>query len=245
MKTSDKILLTLFIGILLIITGSILIMNKKIKFFEISGNSVSVEQQRTLPVFNQIDVKGNIKVNYYQDTFQRVIVKTDSNLFNLVITDVSDGKLFLHIKKWIASKQPIEVDVTTDSINDVMLMAGSSFNIMHEIKVHQFDGKAEGGAKFDIEGNFVDLDLGLSAGSIGNFSGHCKNMIINCKAGSVFNADDLIAEKGNISSSAGSIININVTGELSVHASSGSIVKCKGNPQMKSVDISSGAQFIK
>ena len=123
--------------------------------------------------------------------------------------------------------------ITTDSINGVEANAGSTFKTMRKMKVHQFEGIGNAGAVFKIDGDFANLNLDFNAGSVGDFSGQCKNLGIRSNAGAVVNASNLVADKGNVSSNAGSVITINVTGELSVDATSGSVIKNLGNPQLK------------
>jgi hypothetical protein len=95
-----------------------------------------------------------------------------------------------------------------------------------------------------MNGDFTNLKLELSAGSVGDFSGNCKNLEINSSAGAMINAENMVTDNGKVNSSAGAVVNINVTKELSIEASAGSIVKCHGNPQIKDINISSGAQFL-
>jgi hypothetical protein len=248
MKTSNIILLSFFGIILLSITVILFAFSRDANFAmapDSDDKSGNAEQQLTLPHFNKIDIESRFYVHYTQDTFQKVVVKADSNLIDLAVTEVNNGKLFIHSKKRLRNRQHIDVYVTTDSINEVKSSAGGTFKTSRKMKVYQFDGLGSAGAVYEVDGDITNLKIDFSAGCVGNFSGNCKNLGIESSAGSVINAGNLVANKGNVSSSAGSVVNVNVTGELSVHASSGSVIKCQGNPQIKNIDISSGAQFIK
>ncbi len=248
MKTSNKILLGFFALILLTITIIIITLGIDKNFVsgsDTDNKSGKAEKQCDLPHFNKIEIEGRLTVHYTQDTFQKVIVRADSNLIDRVMIEVHYDKLFIHNKKWSRSRQHIDVYVTNDSINEIESRAGSAFKTINKIKVYQMEISGEAGATFQMDGDLTNLKLGLSAGSLGDFSGNCKKLEIEASAGAVINADNMITDIGKVYSSTGAVININVTRELSLEASSGSIVKCHGNPQIKDIDISSGAQFLK
>lgn len=247
MKTSNKILLSFFALILLTITIILFVFRDNMNF-EMApdeGNFGKTEQQRNVSHFDKIKIESRFHVYYTQDTFQKVVVIADSNLIGLAVTEVNDGRLSLYSKKQLKRKQKIEVFVTTDSINDLQLNAGCSFKTQHKMKVYQLKCDGNAGSVLSIDGNFTNLKLAFNAGSVGNFSGSCKNLEIESNAGSVVNAGNLVAENGNVTSNAGSVTTINVAGDLSVFASAGSIVKYQGNPNVKNINISSGAQFTK
>jgi hypothetical protein len=232
MKTSNKLLLGLFVLILLTITVVMAVV--KINFFKPGSSTYTVsgkqtEEQRNVAKFNQIEVENMIKVNYTQDNQQRVVIKADSNLIRMVVSEV---------------KEPIQVDISTDSINGIKLTAGGIFGTTKKMKVTKLDGDGSAGALFEVDGDFTDLKIEMSAGCVANFKGKCKNLEISCTAGSIFNANDLVAEYGTISASAGAVMNVNVTGEISVDANAGSVIKCSGKARAKNINISSGAQFL-
>lgn len=247
MKTSNKLLLGLFGLILLTIT--IVMVFVKSEFHKVggtphAGNGKQTEELRDVAKFNQIEVESMIKVNYTQDNLQRVIVKADSNLIRFVVSEVRNGKLFLYTREKLDLEEPIQVDVTTDSINAIKLTAGGIFGTTRKMHVTKLVGNALAGAIFDVEGEFNDLNVEMSAGCVANFKGKCKKLVVSCTAGSVFNADNLIAEFGTISASAGAVMNVNVTSEISVDANAGSIIKCSGKAHTKNINLSSGAQFV-
>jgi len=247
MKTSNKLLLGLFVLILLTITTVMVFVKAEFHKFggtAHAGSGKQTEEQRDVAKFNQIEVESMIKVNYTQDTFQRVIVKADSNLLRLVVSEVRNGKLYLYTREKVELEEPIQVNVATDSINDIKLSAGGIFGTTRKMHVTKLDGDASAGAIFDVEGDFNDLNVEMSAGCVANFKGKCKKLVVSCTAGSVFNADDLVAEFGSFSASAGAVMNVNVTGEINVDANAGSVIKCSGKARAKNINVSSGAQFV-
>jgi hypothetical protein len=248
MNTSNKILIGALALILLSITIFIVVFGRLMRFDDVPESNYSTgqaEQQRTLPHFNKVRIDAQFNVHYTQDTFQRVILKADNSLIQLALTEVNDGELHLYSKHRISGNRKVEVFVTTDSINQVEANGGGTFRTIQKIRVKRFDSSGNGGGVFKVDGDFSDLNLELNAGAVGSFSGTCDNMNIESNAGAVINAGGMKAKNANISTSAGAINNIYVTDQLSVMASAGSIVKCQGAPDIKNMNISSGAQFLK
>jgi hypothetical protein len=247
MKTSNILLLSLLGFIILSITAILFIIGKDVKgsdflTYEKAGN---YEQKRTLPAFNKLDVDSKFNVQYTQDTFQNFMIKADSNLISSISAEVKEGKLYLHCSKNLRKRQQIDVFITNDSINEVGLNAGSIFKTSRSMKVNQFAASGKAGAIVDIDGTFNKLSVAAEAGCVSNLSGKCQFIEINSDAGGVINAANLNAANGKINSTTGAVTTLNVTGELSVEASTGAIIKCQGNPKVKDLNVSTGAQFIR
>jgi phage gp45-like len=115
---------------------------------------------------------------------------------------------------------------------------------MQKMKVAELRAEASQGAIFEIEGEFNLLTFDINSGCVVSLKGISKNLNADCSAGCVFNAGELLVEAGKFSASAGGIMNLNVTGEISVNANSGSIITCSGKPKTKNINVNSGAQFI-
>lgn len=246
MKTSNILLLSLLGVILLSITIILVSFSGGVCSSMAPESSVGkAEQLRNLPHFNKIEMESKFDVYYTQDTFQRVVVKTDSSLLNVAVTEVKDGKLYIHSNKRLRNRQHIDIILTTDSIVKIEANAGSTFKTTRRMKVHQLEGNCNAGSIVKIDGEFFNLNLDFNAGSIADVTGTCVNLNATANAGTILNLGSLMAEKGVISANAGSIVTVNVTKELSVDANAGSIVKSLGNPLMKGINIMGGAQFTK
>lgn len=246
MKTSNKILLGALALILILITTSIIIFSRGLHWegsgrSELSGKKV--EEQREVPLFNKLKVEGNIHVYYTQGLAGKMLIKADSSLMADFRSEVNDSELHLYSKRRGRSRSKVEVFITADSINKVTANAGGIFKTVQAIKVNQFNSIGNAGGILNVNGEFFNLSMEMNAGAIGDFSGSCENIKVDSNAGAIVNAEKMIAKNGTVSSNAGAITNIFVTGELSVFASTGSIVKCQGNPTMKKVEVSTGAMF--
>jgi hypothetical protein len=246
MKTSNKILLGALALILILITTTLIIFSRALNSYE-SGNielsGKKVEERREVASFNKLKVEGNIQVHYTQGAAGKLLIKADSSLMADFRSEVNDSELHLFSKRRGRNRSKIEVFITADSINKVTANAGGIFKTVQAIKVNQFNSIGNAGGILNVDGEFFNLNMEMNAGAIGDFSGSCENLKVDSNAGAIVNAEKMVAKNGSVSSNAGAITNIYVTGELSVFASTGSIIKCQGNPTMKQVEVSTGAMF--
>lgn len=259
MKTSNKLLLGLLIIILLVITVTIVVakielQNGSFISKDVTHNDWSNDQDKpgsfnetkkslSLDKFNALEVEGKIHVNYTQDNTQSVAVRASGGLDKYLVSQVRDGKLYLYTTRDLDDDERIYVDITIDSINGIQLSKGGVFKTMRKMQVARLNCEGSSGGVFEIEGNFTDLDFEISSGCVANLKGKCRNLDVDGSSGVVFNANDLEALIGKCSGSSGAVMTLNVTSEISVDASSGSVINCRGNARVKDIDISSGAHF--
>ena len=244
MKTSNIILLGLFLVILLSITTILFAIRKDIKSCNLSvpeKTGKQTEVQLKLTKFNKLDVEGKFRIHYTQDTLQNVEVKGDSNLIVLAKLSVQDGRLYIKSIKEFRRNNHVDIYLTNDSLNEIKSSQGAIFNTIAKIKSDQFKIEGSEGAVFNISGNFKDLNVNFSTGCVADLAGSCLNLALESNTGSVLNASNLIANNGNISSSTGSVLKINVKDELAVQASTGSVITYSGNPRIKNWNVSNGA----
>lgn len=244
MKTSNKILLTAF-GIVFIVILIFLFYFKSNINSGIKGNGQILTEERQVPAFTKINIKNRIIVKYKQDSIHKLIIKTDSNLIKIVKTEVKDGTLNIYTSKGYSVKNNILVEISSNKINFIDLSQGSEFTGLNKITGNTFTLKASSGSKVNVDINFASVKSKISSGCIIDLSGNAKNLELKSSSGSILKANSLLVDNCFITSSSGSICKINVSKGLSVNASSGSIVKYSGNPDMKEIDISHGAKLAK
>jgi len=246
MKTSSKILFGLFLSILLCITiFAIYIASSLSKEKKWRGETVLATEVRQLPHFYQIESTDGIAIEFTQDSVQKVIVSTDSLLLKEVVTEVKEGKLLLHRTQNDNSSERVVVKINADSITSLDISAGSSFTSINQLKGYtlEIDGSSGSYAKGDF--SFTKLNVDFSSGSSGEFKGKVDRLEAETSSGSSFTAPNLISTSALVKASSGANMEVNVTGDISVEASSGGSITYIGSPTLKSIDVNSGGNFNK
>lgn len=151
-----------------------------------------------------------------------------------------------------------EVSITThsDIINDIKVeVKDSSLNISRtSCKLHaetlivrvptfEYDTLAlSGGSDLYWDACAVpSLSIAISSGADAKIKGNCNKLTVAASAGADVDCEDLYAEDVNVAASAGADVAVYASKSITVVASSGSDVSYAGNPAVKQITTSSGA----
>lgn len=243
MKTTNKILIGLFVLILIGITVFLIALRIQVKsavFVEPSGNIVTKAIDVT--TFTGIDASGNIKLQVRQGSSHEVTVRADDNLMEYVITEVNNDVLKVSLRAWGGKDATIEVDIELVDIGSLLASAGARVHAENVLRGQILDHAVNSGAQSVLQIDFDKLELVVGSGAETLIGGRVREMIARNSGGGLLNAAALEAEKVKLNSSSGAQSDLFVTESLEVRASSGSVVNYTGNPLQREVSSSSGAQ---
>lgn len=243
MKTTNKILLSLFILILIIITVVMVTFRVKLKstaFIEPSGQVVTNEPE--LPTFNAIDVSGRWNMTLEQAETSKVVVQSDDNLMEYIMVEVIDDVLEVSFKGWTDRNATLDIHVSIVDIESLIARNSARIEAMETIRGNTLEHKVYSGAMSEVTLDFEEIILEAHAGAHATLKGMVGHMVATSSAGSEINASALQAGNVELETSSGSKNDLFVTGELSVDANSGSIVNYTGNPIVRDLSTSSGAR---
>ena len=226
MKTSNKLLLGALIVIFIGITALMVYLKTIYNQNYIEGKGEIVRKERTVKDFSCLEVRDNATILITEGDSQKVAVETNTNIEELVKTDVEGNCLNITTDKPISPSSKPKIHITIDTLRKIDISGRSELETVTEI-------------------SWGTLELNVSAGADVKLSGELKKADIQCSSGAWVNAGDLRTEVADIEASSGGDVEIHVTKELVVSASSGSEVTFSGDPEMKQINISSGADLEK
>jgi hypothetical protein len=244
MKTTNKILLSVFAIILLVILSILIVLKVKINMGVDTTNLKVIEQQRNIPKFNKIDVGNRFTIIYTQDSTTTLKLKADSSLLASIKTEVRNGTLYIDLTKDLITRNKVVVYITNDSINEVSLSEDCDFTNKKLMSVNSLKLGCNIRSTVNLNGNFGAMKLFMHLQSTGTIKGSCREFEFEGLEARL-SADEFIVKKCNLNVKHGSKSYVNVTDELTVTAGSGSRVTYIGNPVIKNVDITGGAQLMK
>ncbi len=244
MKKSNIILLSALIVVLLSITISMIYIRSALyEEVEKGDGNIQKESRHVLP-FKNLEVRGNLTVHFVQDTVTGLIVEADSNLLEHINTDVENDRMIISHNKGIRARN-LKVHIMQEYLDEVKLNGGSRFLAEKPVKFGDIDLIANGGARFEIAGEFEKMNLELNAGSFARLSGQVKDFYISAIAGSNLKAKELIADNVEINATAGSNLEVYAVDRLSVTGSTGSNIYYHGEPRLENINTSTGANLSK
>ncbi len=244
MKKSNILLLSALILVLAGITFSAVyisnLMSEELK----KGDGNIENEVRHVTPFSKLNVKGNLTVYYLQDTVRAFVVEADSNLLEHISTKVQDGVMNISHSRSIRARN-LKVHISQEYLDEVRLNGGGRFITEKPVKLNDVFLWANGGARFEIEGIFQVLNMQLNAGSMAELSGQCEEFSVTANAGSTLRAKDFVAQDIDAKATAGSNLEIHAVNILNAKGSAGSNIYYHGDPELKNIQTSSGANLRK
>lgn len=217
----------------------------------LSGESRNVGQ------FSGIQVSTGVNVVFKQENPTSVKVIADADKLQYIVTKVEGGLLKVYIdnkgQKNLKFKN-ISVNVSSPRLNDIRTSSGGTFTGVNTIRENNLTLDTSSGSV--LKGNFevanitnVETSSGSnvkasiktkminvksSSGSDTALDGMATSGMIDISSGAVCKAENFVLKTLDAEATSGGTISVTVSDKLRVKASSGGLVKYKGNPEIDS-----------
>jgi len=214
--------------------------------FGIQGNrNVVSETRKVNSDFDAIKVSQGIHVFLSQGNEVEISVEADENIIDLLITEVEGDVLKIYFDKNVSRAKARNVYLTVDKINSIRTSSGSHVKSEGVLKSKSITLESSSGSSIKAELDAQDVTCDTSSGSDIKVSGSTNSFEGDASSGSHINARDLTSENSNVDVSSGADIDVNVSNELTAHASSGGNISYEGNPSVLNKSKSSGGSIYK
>ncbi|PVX52297.1 putative autotransporter adhesin-like protein [Balneicella halophila] len=205
------------------------------------GNKEVVDEVREVDAFKDISSQNAIKVKLVKGQKQKVVVRTDSNLQDNIITEVKDGKLKIYVKDKIRKYTEMTVFVTFTELESLSSSSASEITCEDKIVASSFYIQSSSASSIDLkslEANTVEIDVSSAANV--RVSGKCEELKVDASSASSAKLYDLIATNVDADASSAAHIEVYAVSKLDADASSGADIEYKGDPEFVNRDESSG-----
>ena len=211
----------------------------------ITGNGNISEEERPVSYFNTIKVSSGINVYLSQGDNEKISVKADENLLDIIKTEIENEELKIYASEQIRHSKSKKVYVTVNDIEKISTSSGSNLYTETDIKSNNLDLSSSSGSnmKLNVETNFIDASA--SSGANLMIEGITRDIEMDVSSGANIKAEDLIATICKAKASSGANAWITVKEKLNGEASSGGNVFYLGNPDKIQVNNSSGGNVHK
>jgi len=239
-----KKLLILFLAVTTISVTQVSCMANPFK--GVKGNGNVVTQNRPVTDFNKINVCCGMNVTITQGENIAVVVETDENLQDLVITEVSNGELVIR-RSGSGNFRPtkLNIQVTAKTMEALDCSSGSNVKVPAAFNTPKLNFDASSGCNVEVVLAAQLLEADISSGCNISFSGSAKTLSIDASSGSNFYADSLECDYVKANGSSGANVHVRALLELEAHASSGANIGYNGLPKNVTIDKSSGGNVFR
>jgi len=209
----------------------------------VKGNGNVTEQVRQVDEFDQIKVSRGINVYITQGSPTKVVVIADSNLHEIIETEVEDGVLKVTANENIRWAKEKKVMVTLEKIKGVEATSGSNAWSKSQIMSENLKLKASSGANLTMEVNAKILSADCSSGANIKLFGLAKEAELETSSGANLKGEELKADQCTMRASSGGNVSSTVNGNLKADASSGGNIVYYGEPTSTDINSSSGGNI--
>jgi hypothetical protein len=198
--------------------------------------ATSYSQSKSLFEFTSVATSGNIQVDLKKGNVLKAEYKILAGREEDLYIEVTDGILEIKIKSQKngmtnASETKAKVTVYYDEIYSLDCSAGSSITAENEIIADNMHIDSGSGAKCSVKLKSKTVTAKALSGSKINLSGTASNVRYVASSGGRITASELIAVAADADVSSGGDISLHAGKKLKADASSGGIIKYKGNPE--------------
>lgn len=246
MKTTNKILLTAFVLILLASLAMMGYIRSQVSpemFHSVEGSGQVLEQERLLENFNGLHLRGNMNVYLYPGTDAFLRIEADDNLHDLITSDHRDGILSLTLEQQVSRHAKLDIHIGFHQIDEIHVSAGGKVFTKAPIYATFLSHVVQTGAQSTLHLYVDELDLKVQAGATANLEGEAESMILISQAGAMVYASDLRVSVCEIMARAGSVNMLYVTESISGRARQGAILQLKGNPDQRGFSSQQGVSI--
>lgn len=202
-------------------------------------------EDRNVDSFNEVKVSQAINCYLKQGSTEKVRVEVDGIDLEDVITEVSSGRLKIHLDKGNYRNAHVKVYVTFKKLEGIAVSSAADIYSESVIKSETLDLSASSAGSMELEVEANELSLTASSAADIEVKGTANRLNAEASSAAEIDAYDVQAKIVRADASSGAEIKLNVLEEIRADASSGASIRYKGNPSNSNTDSSSGGSVRK
>jgi len=179
----------------------------------VEGSGQAVTEQRSVPSFTELRVRGALTVEVRIGQPQSVAITGDNNVVAVIKAEVSDGRLSVEPEKNYESAMPLRVAIVVPELESIEASGASTITV--------------GGLDAD------ELRIRASGASMVRASGSAERIEASASGASRIGIEELAAREVEADASGASTIEVTVSDQLSGNVSGASTVTYAGNPEIR------------
>jgi hypothetical protein len=208
-------------------------------------------EKRTVGSFHGVEVSTGIALYLGEGQSEDVAVSASTPEFrNKIITKVEDGilKIYYENKNAFNTKRvnkELKAYVSYKTLDKLEATTGADIHFTGALNVPVISMTASTGGNIQGEIKSDRLSIHQSTGSNIQLNGSVQTMDAEGSTGSHFRGQELKAASCKANVSTGAHIELNAEKELTVTASTGGVIRYKGEAGAKSISKSTGGKIVK
>jgi hypothetical protein len=210
--------------------------------------------RRSVEEFTEVAVSSGIRLDIRQGADFLVEVEADDT--DDIVTEVVGDTLRIYrdtgwnwysfgLIGFFMDDGELKASVTLPRLTRIRSSGGADVRGEGSFTGENLELRSSGGSNITLDLNYETLDARGSGGSRMHLSGTANHGILTSSGGSRQNNEDLAIKDAELRSSGGSTLNVGVVEELQARASGGSDIRYEGEPRVRAIDESGGADVTR
>lgn len=211
-------------------------------------------ERREVDGFTEVSVSNAIAVTLIQGPEFSVEVEADDT--DDIVTEVAGDTLRIYkdsgwnwysfgLLSFFMDEGDLHATVTLPTLTRIRTSGGANVRAEGRFTGDELELRTSGGSNITLDLNYDSVDVRSSGGSTMHLSGTANRGILSTSGGSRQNNDDLAIKEAELRSSGGSTLNVGEVEELRARASGGSDIRYEGDPRIRDIDESGGADVTR
>lgn len=198
----------------------------------IKGNGDIITETRKEGNFTKISSAGSFDVEVSQDSVCSIQVEAESNLIDLVITTVEDGKLKIKFKDRYSysTKKGILIKLKVRNLEQISMAGAGKISSTNQLKIDdklKLSIAGSGNIDLDINAPIVDADIAGSGDII--LTGQTRDAYLDIAGSGSYKCEGLLSEKTKVHIAGSGSAKVYAENKLDVHVAGSGDVFYKGS----------------
>jgi hypothetical protein len=202
-------------------------------------------ETRSLGSFTAVRVSEGVSVILKKGDKESAKVEVTGGSPSVVMTEISGSYLKIHMRDGNHRNINAKVYVTYVSVQKLFASTAGSLYASDVIKADDIEIDASTAGTIEVTVDAGRLEAGASSAGEIEAKGQAKYVTMNASTAGEINANDLEADDAELEASTGGSIKVSVKSKIDARASSGGVVRYRGNPDRSNTTSSSGGSVKK
>lgn len=229
---------------LLLLCTSVVLITTSCFFDYTKGSGNVISEQRDLPPFNEISLRGTGNLILTQGDNQFIEIRTDDNIMPLITTEVKGRKLIIAMKGNIIRSTELTFDISIPEIKGLYVSGSGNIEGNETIRCEDIDIKVSGSGKVNLFLNAEDIASQISGSGTIILEGNAVELKVKISGSGNLDAEGLRCEDASVKVSGSGSCSVNAALKLDVKVSGSGNVYYWGNPDI-STKVSGSGSVIK
>jgi hypothetical protein len=223
------------------ICGCIIIDGHSFLIETVNGSGAIISEERKVPVFNQINLRGSGKVTLIKGEYQHVLVETDDNIVPHIQTEVKNGKLILSHERKNLRPTVLTFHITVANLEGVSISGSGNIVGKEEFDSDRFYTDVAGSGDISIKVSANGLESSISGSGSIYLSGSTNSFDATITGSGDVDAFDLRARDSSVVITGSGNCRISVSDNLRAKIAGSGDVLYKGYPEINQTITGSGS----